>query len=75
MKGCRSCGELIRWEKTRDGRNVPLDPEPSSAGDVVLERLIPSGPLVAVQLAPSSAYRYTGEKFTDHRKTCARRTR
>lgn len=25
---CRGCGETIRWVKSRNGKNVPLDPTP-----------------------------------------------
>lgn len=35
---CRSCSAPIRWEKTENGRNMPLDAEPSPAGNIYLRK-------------------------------------
>lgn len=33
---CKSCGAAIRWAKTANQRLMPLDPDPSTAGNVRL---------------------------------------
>ena len=38
MNRCRSCGAPIRWVTTRwTRRAMPLDPEPTPAGNVVID--------------------------------------
>lgn len=34
---CKSCGRAIKWARTRAGKTIPLDPEPTATGNVVLE--------------------------------------
>jgi hypothetical protein len=34
---CKSCGAQIRWAKTEAGKTIPLDPEPTLNGNVVLD--------------------------------------
>lgn len=58
------CGAPIRWARTAAARPMPLDAEPTSAGNVVLE----AG--VAVVLSPERAQAYEGEKFMPHHVTC-----
>jgi len=29
-----SCGKLIEWHKTEAGKNIPIDPEPSTKGNI-----------------------------------------
>ena len=77
-KGPR-CGAEILWVNSRKyvtegghhrgGKGVPLDPEPNSAGNVVLEPGDDGKP-VAVVLANDAAERYTGDKYMPHWKTC-----
>jgi hypothetical protein len=31
---CASCGAVIRWCHTRDGKRMPLDPDPALLGNV-----------------------------------------
>jgi hypothetical protein len=31
---CQSCGQIVRWIKTVDGAQMPLDPGPSPVGNV-----------------------------------------
>jgi hypothetical protein len=33
---CRECGQTVEWVKTRNDRNMPLDPEPAGFGLPVL---------------------------------------
>jgi hypothetical protein len=34
---CRSCAAPIRWAKTLNGKAMPLDAEPNSAGNITLK--------------------------------------
>lgn len=36
MAVCRGCRQPIRWEKTANGKAMPLNPEPREDGTVVL---------------------------------------
>lgn len=35
MANCRSCGAEIRWARTENGRNMPIEKDPN--GNIVLE--------------------------------------
>lgn len=35
-EGCRSCGALIVWAITTNGKNQPVDAEPTADGNIVL---------------------------------------
>lgn len=37
MSTCRACGAGIRWARTTAGKAIPLDAEPTDAGNVILE--------------------------------------
>lgn len=37
MAECKSCHAAIRWGRTTQGKGVPLDPEPVSDGNLVLD--------------------------------------
>lgn len=36
LQKCRSCSKFVRWVDTRSGKKMPLDPDPSPRGNVVL---------------------------------------
>jgi hypothetical protein len=40
MKGslCKFCGQSIKWIKTKNGKNMPLDPIGIEEGDIVYDR-------------------------------------
>jgi len=40
MKGsrCKFCGQLIKWIKTANGKNMPLDPINIDEGDILYDR-------------------------------------
>jgi hypothetical protein len=38
MANCRGCNAPIMWAITEEGKRAPLDPEPSSAGNVLIWR-------------------------------------
>lgn len=41
MKGsnCKFCGQPIKWIKTKNGKNMPLDPVGIDEGDIVYDRM------------------------------------
>lgn len=64
--GQPGCGEEIRWVKNaKTLRMEPVDAEPASAGNIVIE-----GGL-AVHLSAERAKAYEGEKYISHFATCA----
>lgn len=43
MSACRSCGAAILWARTKNGKAMPLDAEPTPEGNVVLTgEVVPS---------------------------------
>jgi hypothetical protein len=38
MANCRGCNAPIMWAITEEGKRAPLDPEPSTAGNVLVWR-------------------------------------
>lgn len=36
MSTCRSCGAEVLWAKTRAGKAMPVDPEPTAEGNVLV---------------------------------------
>jgi hypothetical protein len=64
MSNCRSCGEPVRWVEIRkSGKKMPLDMDPVSNGNVVIE----ADGLAAVLPALSQ---YQGDKYVTHFDTC-----
>lgn len=61
---CRSCKEPMIWARTGRGKKIPLDAEPSSAGNFVLEGDA-QDPMT--HMADPT---YTGDKYTSHFATC-----
>lgn len=37
MSACRSCGAAVRWVKTQRGAAMPLDFDPTAAGNVRID--------------------------------------
>jgi hypothetical protein len=69
---CRSCGAPIVWAVTEaTGRRMPIDPEPTSGGNVILSD---DNPPVALVLPAGQASLFahgTGaDRFTSHFATC-----
>jgi hypothetical protein len=65
---CRTCGAAFIWTKTQNGKRMPVDAEPSSAGNYILQD--DGDTPLAVRLANDTAATYTGEKHQSHFETC-----
>ena len=65
---CRSCKAEIIWTRTERGKRMPVDAEPSSAGNFVLQG--EDDPPLAERLPNDAAATYTGEKHQSHFETC-----
>lgn len=62
---CRGCGDEIRWVKfPASGKSMPVDAEPSSAGDVAVD---------VEGNARKVGQGYSGDRYVSHFVTCARR--
>ena len=63
MPNCQSCGAPIRWAKTVSGRRIPLDPQPTASGNVLLL----DGVATAVALVDQTA---EAPLYVSHFATC-----
>lgn len=61
MPTCRGCRAPIRWEKTKNGKGMPLDPEPRDDGSVVIRELAGGAVRIAHVLHADEAP-FDGEK-------------
>lgn len=43
LSRCKRCGADMRWIVTPNGKNMPLDPQPGSLGNVVIDTLDEKG--------------------------------
>lgn len=66
-RDCRACGAPMVFVRcaSRDGKWTPLDPEPVSDGNIVVNA---AGE--AEYLTASAQETYTGERFKSHFATC-----
>jgi len=69
---CKGCGAAIVWCRTGRGKKMPLDAEPSSAGNFVIEHEESNDPLTR-RLSNDAAATYTGPKYVAHWGTCPNR--
>lgn len=68
MANCRSCHRPIRWVETEKGKLMPIDPEPSAAGTILLRPQIDRKTLAIVGV-PTEAF--LGEpRYVSHFATC-----
>ena len=77
MSTCRSCGAEVLWAQSERGRAIPLDPEPSSRGTLVLEfgaerapfdGILEHVPRVAVRARPGE--RLGQPRYVNHTVSC-----
>lgn len=64
---CSECGAPLRWEKTENGRPIPLDAEPNPKGNVVLREKTPTDTRACV-LRKGEETNET--RYTAHFATC-----
>jgi hypothetical protein len=65
---CSSCGATINWAKTIKGRPIPLDPDPSPQGNVILSE---EGTALVYRDPSAVAPRYANEPhYLSHFATC-----
>src|SRR5437773_2351455 len=68
VASCRSCGRPVRWVETERGKLMPIDPEPSTEGTILLRRQLDRKPLAIVGVPPAA---FIGEdRFVSHFSTC-----
>lgn len=67
---CSACGAPIRWEKTENGKAMPLNQEPDPTGNVVLVPH-PTAGILAHVLKKDEADR-PGTRYMPHHATCER---
>jgi len=73
MSHCRSCGAPVRWARTLNDKAMPLDAEPSPAGNITLKETDdPRAPLARVLAGDDLfAARSAGATFyLSHYATC-----
>lgn len=77
MSACRHCAAEVLWAHTEQGRSIPLDPEPSAKGTLVLEYgperaphdgVIPHVPRIAVRARPGE--RLGQPRYVNHTSSC-----
>lgn len=57
------------WVKTQKGKRCPLDAEPSSDGNWIIQDEDGPNPL-GLRMSDQKAQEYTGEKHRSHFETC-----
>jgi hypothetical protein len=63
MSFCKSCGAVVHWYKTNNGKNIPLDPDPHPEGNVQINVV----QNVATVVRPGSV---DGPAYRSHFVTC-----
>ena len=66
LSNCRSCSAEIRWVKTEQGKNMPVDADPVDDGNLAVDW--DQG--VCHYLKPPDQDDYTGRRYTSHFATC-----
>lgn len=66
---CRSCGNPIVWAVTKRGKNIPIDPQPTPNGNILLRDNI-AGHKDAVYLSAAIQPNPGEKKYTSHFATC-----
>jgi hypothetical protein len=69
MAACRGCRQPIRWETTRNGKGIALDPEPRPDGNVVMRG--PEGLPKIAHVLRDGEETFEGEtRFRTHWESC-----
>lgn len=64
---CRSCKAPIRWAVTGRGKKMPMDAEPTPAGNFILA---PGDPPTALLIHDGDMVAKGAARFTSHFATC-----
>jgi hypothetical protein len=72
LSNCRFCHESIFWAKTAKGKNMAMDPEPSSDGKFVVDDIDTRDPQ-AKRMNRSMLDSYDGPLYECHWDTCSER--
>ncbi|MGI9306849.1 MAG: hypothetical protein ACR2P5_06045 [Gammaproteobacteria bacterium] len=71
---CKRCGEAVFWAKTANDKNIPMDWEPSSAGEHIIKghvlRAGRSGPEEVPQVSRLMRGQEAVETYSCHFETC-----
>lgn len=65
---CRGCDQAIRWARTSKGRRIPLDPEPSASGNL----LVTTNDELAIEYVRVVPVGSHPTLYTSHFATCAK---
>lgn len=64
---CKSCEQPIRWAVTEKGHRIPVDPEPTATGNLLLEERA-GGAVFAVPVPQGTMARAL--RYASHFATC-----
>lgn len=56
MSLCKTCGSPILWTRTPTGKKMPLDPDLTMEGDIILVEAPDTGDVVAVHRSKAAEY-------------------
>ncbi len=65
---CRSCGRLVIWAVTKNGKRMPVDASPTSDGTIALDEG-PDGAVKASVAGPAPELLWE-PRYTSHFATC-----
>lgn len=69
---CRTCKAKMYWVVTKNGKNMPVDAQPSPRGGLVIT-LKPDGKLYAEAFMPNDAAHAKRNRYVSHFSTCPQR--
>lgn len=67
---CRTCKAPVRWVRTMQGKNMPLDPDPVADGNVWIDHWEAGTPVVGVGLTRDDVPRSEPCAYVSHFVTC-----
>jgi hypothetical protein len=71
VSACRSCGAPVQWGRVEpSGKAIPLDPEPTATGNLVVVRATYGAHGELVPVVRYVGADTAGERFVSHFVTC-----
>lgn len=71
MNHCTACGEPIRWERTRNGKPIPLDAHPTPDGNVLRGKMAGQDCAEVLSGGPlEDAREHGADLYMPHHATC-----